>query len=230
MLSIFHRDQGPYAFYEADLIGDSEVALRGQIDILALIATALRGDVPKDAMVRVIRKLGSDRQRVKKGAPLQRLALQSNEMAFVELMRAEPATAAILIEQFGDPKVAQRMLYLLAITECLEPYARSRNRSSRRSHRLRYAHSERPLPRSAQSMSSSGSMCPSERPGSSPPGARDSMLPGGDSVLPASLSNLPPARTLSGEIVAPRALPGDPPAGLAAEHRSAGERSRGSSA
>ena len=44
-------------------------------------------------------------------------------MAFVELMRAEPAAAGTLIEQFGDPKVAQRMLYLLAITDCLEPYA-----------------------------------------------------------------------------------------------------------
>jgi curved DNA-binding protein CbpA len=122
LLTIFHRDKGPYAFYEADLIGDSKGALRGQVDVLALIATALRGDVPKDAMARVIRKLGLERQRVKTGAPLSRLALQSNEIAFVELMRAEPATAAILIEQFGDPKIAQRMLYLLAITECLEPY------------------------------------------------------------------------------------------------------------
>jgi hypothetical protein len=122
MLNIFHRDKGPYAFYEADLVGEADGALRGQVDIYGLIANALRGDVPKDAMVRVIRKLGLERQRVKKGAPLPRLELQSNEMAFVELMRAEPATAAILTEQFGDPKVAQRMLYLLAITECLEPY------------------------------------------------------------------------------------------------------------
>ena len=66
MLSIFHRDKGPYAFYEADLIGDSKGALRGQVDVLALIATALRGDVPKDAVARVIRKLGLERQRVKK--------------------------------------------------------------------------------------------------------------------------------------------------------------------
>ena len=113
LLNIFHRQKAPYAFYEADLVGDSQGALRGQTDILALIATSLRADVPKDAVVRVIRKLGVERQRVKTGAPLPRLGLQSNEMAFVELMRAEPATAAVLIEQFGDPKLAQRMLYLL---------------------------------------------------------------------------------------------------------------------
>jgi len=218
LLSIFHRDKGPYAFYEADLIGDSEGALRGQVDVLALIATALRGDVPKDAMTRVIRKLGLERQRVKKGAPLSRLALQSNEMAFVELMRAEPATAAILIEQFGDPKVAQRMLYLLAITECLEPYRpvsqqklKAVSSSSERTQRASTP------PGARRSTRSSGSMLPPKGRGSSPPGARDSFPPGGDSVLPASLSNLPPAKTLSGEIVAPRSLPGDPPAALGPE-------------
>ena len=104
MLSLFHRHQGPYAFYEADLVGEGAGTLHGQVDILALIATALRADAPKDAVARVIRKLGLERQRVKKGAPLARLRLQSNEMAFIELMRAEPATAAILTEQFGDPK------------------------------------------------------------------------------------------------------------------------------
>jgi len=220
MLNIFHRDKGPYAFYEADLVGDSSDALRGHVDILALIATALRGDVPKDAMVRVIRKLGLDRQRVKKGAPLSRLALQSNEMAFVELMRAEPATAAILIEQFGDPKVAQRMLYLLAITECLQPYRPVSQQKLRAvSSSSHPAQRESSRPGARRSTRSSGSMPPPRGRGSSPPGARDSSLPGGDSVLPTSISNMPPARTLSGEIVAPRALPGNPPAGLDAEQQ-----------
>jgi tetratricopeptide (TPR) repeat protein len=218
MLSIFHRDKGPYAFYEADLIGESTGALRGQVDLLALIATALRGDVPKDAMLKVIRKLGLERQRVKKGSPLARLALQSNEMAFVELMRAEPATAAILIEQFGDPKIAQRMLYLLAITECLEPYrpvSQQKLKAVSPSQGTRRASSP-PGPR--KSVSSTGGMMPPRDRPSAPPGMRDSMLPGGDSVLPASISNLPPARTLSGEIVAPRSLPGGPPDGLSEEH------------
>jgi curved DNA-binding protein CbpA len=219
MLSVFHRDKGPYAFYEADLVGDSAGALRGQVDVLALIATALRGDVPKDAMVRVIRKLGLERQRVKKGAPLPRLALQSNEMAFVELMRAEPATAAILIEQFGDPKVAQRMLYLLAITESLEPYrpvSQQKLRAVSASPQRRQRASSPPGPRS--SVTHSGSVLPPTGRGSTPPGMRDSSLRGGDSVLPASISNMPPGKTLSGEIVAPRPMPGQPPAGLDAEH------------
>jgi len=219
ILSIFHRDKGPYAFYEVDLIGDSKGALRGQVDILALIANALRGDVPKDAMVRVTRKLGLERQRVKKGAPVARLALQSNEMAFVELMRAEPAAAAILIEQFGDPKVAQRMLYLLAITECLEPFRPvSRQKLTAVSSSQRTQRASSP-PGARKSVSSTGSMLPPGRRSSTPPAARDSYPPGGDSVLPTSISNLPPAKTLSGEIVAPRSLPGEPPADLAPEHK-----------
>ena len=219
MLNIFHRDKGPYAFYEADLVGEADGALRGQVDIYGLIANALRGDVPKDAMVRVIRKLGLDRQRVKKGAPLPRLELQSNEMAFVELMRAEPATAAILTEQFGDPKVAQRMLYLLAITECLEPYrpvSQQKLKAVSPSSQTTKRRSSPPGRRT--SGSSSSSMLPPRRRGSTPPGARDSSLPGGDSVLPTSISNLPPGRTLSGEIVAPREMPPAPPDGLSPEH------------
>jgi hypothetical protein len=219
MLNIFHRDKGPYAFYEADLVGDSEGLLRGQIDVLALIANALRGNAPEDAMARVIRKLGLELQRVKKGAPLPRLGLQSNEMAFVELMRAEPATALILIEQFGDPKVAQRMLYLLAITECLEPYRpvsqqklRAASSSSRRTQRT----SSPTGPH--RSLSSSGGMQPGSRLRSTPPG-RDSYLPGGDSVLPTSMSSLPPDKTLSGEIVAPRQMPPAPPGDLSEEHQ-----------
>lgn len=219
LLNIFHRDTGPYAFYEADLIGESADALRGQVDVLGLIANALRGDAPKDAMVRVIRKLGLERQRVKTGAPLARLALQSNEMAFVELMRAEPATAAILTEQFGDPKIAQRMLYLLAITECLEPYrpvSQQKLKAVSAPSQPRQRPSSPPMGR--RSTSSSGSIPPRGR-ASTPPGAGDSFLPGGDSVLPASLSNFPPSKTLSGEIVAPRSLPGDPPAGLQEDHK-----------
>jgi tetratricopeptide (TPR) repeat protein len=201
------------------LVGDAPGALRGQIDILALIATALRGDVPKNAMARVIKKLGLDRQRIKRGAPLQRLGLLSNEMAFVELMRAEPATAATLIDQFGDPKVAQRMLYLLAISECLQPYRPvSRQKLKAVSPPPQRASQPPSAPPLVRSPSSSGSVAPRRGRTSSPPGARESMLPGADSVLPTSLSNLPPAKTLSGEIVAPRSLPPDPPAELGPEH------------
>ena len=208
MLNVFHRTQGPYAFYEADLVGEGDGTLRGSIDILALIATSLRGDVPKDAVARVVRKLGAERQRVKKGAPLNRLGLQSNEMAFVELMRAEPAAAPVLIEQFGDPKVAQRMLYLLAISDCLEVYRPVSQQ------KLKAVSPTNGVRRASRPPSGP----PAERRSSSP-SQRTSHLPGGDSVLPTSISNLPPAKTLSGEIVAPRDLPPAPPSGLSEEHR-----------
>jgi len=216
LLSIFHRERGPYAFYEADLVGEGDGTTRGSIDLLEVIATSLRGDVPKDAITRVIRKLGNERQRIKKGAPLARFSLQSNEKAFVELMRAEPATAAILTEQFGDPKVATRMLYLLAITESLEiyrPVSRQKLRAVSPS-----SPGERPSSPSYGRRPSSGSVPPPRTRRSSPPGRRDSNPPDGDSVLPTSISNLPPAKSLSGEIVAPREMPPAPPEGLTEEH------------
>ena len=217
MLRLFSRRNGAYAFYEADLVGEGEGVLRGAVDIFGLIAHALRADVPKDVAVRVIRKLGAEAQRIKAGAPLARLHLQANEMAFVELMRAEPAPAGTLIEQFGDPKVAQRMLYLLAITDCLEPYIPGSQQ------KLKAPRGAVPPKRRASTPPSARvSMRPPGGPSSrdrysTPPGDRDSGLPGADSVLPASLSNLPPSRTFSGEIVAPRALPSAPPPGLSPE-------------
>jgi hypothetical protein len=215
LLHLFPRHQGPYAFYQADLIGDAKGVIRGQVDTLALIATAMRAHVPKDAMNRVLKKLGLDRQRITTGAPLSRLGLQSNEMAFIELMRAEPATAPVLTEQFGDPKLAQRMLYLLAITGCLEVY---RPVSQQKLKAVSSPDGLRKSTPPARASRSSGTMHPPGRRSSSRPGSRDSHLPGGDSVLPTSISKLPPGKTLSGEIVAPREMPPPPPPGLIDEH------------
>ncbi len=218
LLHLFSRGESPYAFYEADLVGDGEGVLRGTVDIFSLIAHALRTDVPRDAVARVIRKLGPEAQRIKSGAPLARLQLQSNEVAFVELMRAEPAAAGTLVDQFGDPKVAQRMLYLLAITGCLEPYvpgSQQKLRAVRPTTGQGGARASTP-PAPGVSMRPSGGV-PSRDRYSTPPTDRESGVPRADSVLPASLSNLPPSRTLSGEIVAPRALPSAPPPSLSPE-------------
>ena len=217
LLTIFPRERGPYAFYEADLVGEGDGTMRGSVDVLEVIATSLRGEVPKDAMTRVIRKLGDERQRIKKSAPLARFSLQSNEKAFVELMRAEPATAAVLVEQFGDPKIARRMLYLLAITESLEvyrPISRQKLRAVSPS-----SQGDRPSSPPFGRRASSGSTTPPRMRRSSPPGRRDSAPPAGDSVLPTSISNLPPAKRLSGEILAPRQMPPMPPEGFSEEHR-----------
>jgi len=218
ILHIFSRRTAPYAFYEADLVGESEGTLRGAVDIFALIANSLRADVPKDAAVRVIRKLGEGAHRVKAGSPLARFALQANEVAFVELMRAEPASAPTLIKQFGDPKVAQRMLYLLAITDCLEAYAPG---SQQKLRAVRGASPSKPRVSSTPPGPRASMRAPKGKPPrdrhSTPPNERESTLPGADSVLPASLSNLPPSRTLSGEIVAPRSLPSRPPPSLSPE-------------
>ncbi len=216
--TIFHRQRGPYAFYEADLVGEAEGTLRGSVDVFEVIAAALRADAPQAAMTRVIRKLGIERQRIKTGAPLARFSLQSNEKAFVELMRAEPATAPILIEQFGDPKIAKRMLYLLAITECLDVYRASSQQKLRAvspsAPGRRPSTPPRPSSMNLPQGRSSGSMRP---PGQSPskPPSGDSMLPMGGSVLPSSISNLPGSgRSLSGEIVAPRSMPPSAPVGM----------------
>ena len=222
ILHIFQRRGGAYAFYEADLVGKSGGTLRGQVDILSLLATALRSDAPKSAMARVIRKLGDERQRIRKGAPLARLNLQSNEMAVVELIRAEPATPAVVLEQFGDPKVARRMLYLLAIAGCLEPYRPVSQQKLRA-----VSGQSNPAPRASSpsipgrgSVPSrpSGPMRPSSGRISTPGDPMQSSASRANPQVSAVLSNMPPNRTFSGEIVAPREMPPLPPQGLSKEH------------
>ena len=219
MLHIFERKKGAYAFYEADVVGKASGTVRGQVDVLGLLATALRTHAPKDAMARVIRKLGDNRQRIRKGAPLARLGLQSNEMAVVELIRAEPATPSVVLEQFGDPKVAERMLYLLAIAGCLEPYRPISQQKLRA-----VSGQSNPAPR-ASSPSYPGRGSIPGRPSRPSTGrvstAGDPMrssLSGADPAVSAAMSNLPRDRTFSGEIVAPRDLPPAPPQGLSEEH------------
>ncbi len=217
MLHIFERKTGAYAFYEADLVGKSSGTLRGQVDVLGLLANALRTEAPKNAMARVIRKLGDQRQRIRKGAPLARLGLQSNEMAVVELIRAEPATPSVVLEQFGDPKVAERMLYLLAIAGCLEPYRPISHQKLRA-----VSGQSHPAPRASSPSIPSRDSVPG-RPStgriSTTGDPMRSSMSAADPAVSAVLSNMPPDRTFSGEVVAPRDMPPPPPPNLGEEHR-----------
>ena len=216
ILSIFERPKGAYAFYETDLVGEAGTVLRGYVDVFRLLATALRTSAPEGAMARVIRKLGSDRQRIKKGAPLAKLQLQSNERAVVELIRAEPAAPAAILQQFGEPKVAQRMLYLLAITGCLEAYRPVSRQKLKAVSRKASPRPSSPDPPGRTSNPGFGVRQPGGRlstPGD-PPGAH---VPHAGPALPQQVDSAPTGTNISGEVVAPRDLPPAPPENMGPE-------------
>lgn len=216
LLTIFQREQAPFAFYEADLVGDSEATIRGSVDPFHTIAAALRDAPPSNTITRVVRGLGDDQQRVKRGAPLNRFSLAPTEAAFVDFMRAAPAAPGQLISEFGDPEVARRMLYLLAVTDNLEVY---KTPSSQQ--KLKATASTQSSP--AQRSVSNGSMPARGRPSSS--GERIGVTSDAPRQSGHFRPSTPPSpddvskEVLSGEIVAPRDFPPEPPAELSDEAR-----------
>lgn len=120
MLPLFARREGPYAFYDADLVG--EATLRGRVDPLMVLAASLRGSTRDDVVEGYIANLGTDASvRFKVGVDVKRYVLQPKEAGFVDVIRAEPATVADLIAQCElGAAMAKRLVYLLFITRALE--------------------------------------------------------------------------------------------------------------
>ncbi len=125
MLPLFTRVNAPYAFYETDLVGSGEGVLESRVEPLALITASLRGAARDDAIDAVLRRLGQLKLRMRTGADVKALGLGDKEKQFLEILRAEPTDAADLIQTSGNERVARRMLYLLTITRCIEPFTPS---------------------------------------------------------------------------------------------------------
>jgi curved DNA-binding protein CbpA len=197
MLPLFTRVNAPYAFYEADLVGSGDGVLESNVEPLELITASLRGAARDDAIDAVLRRLGQLKLRIRTGANLEALGLGDKEKQFVELIRAEPTDAADLIQTSGNERVARRLLYLLTITRCIEPFTPSddNGREVTGQHRSPGATTGRHRaitgPHEAVRVrrhSSSPAMRASTPPGrfSSRPGARTSERPGRVSSRPGS--------------------------------------------
>jgi curved DNA-binding protein CbpA len=122
MLPLFARKEGPYAFYDVDLVGDA--ALKGRVDPLMVLAASLRGSVRDDVVEAYVENLGLDSHvRFKVGSDVKRYVLQPKEAGFVDVIRAAPAVVNELIAQCElGPAMGKRLLYLLFITRALERF------------------------------------------------------------------------------------------------------------
>lgn len=117
LLPLFERTGVPYAFYAEDLVPDANV--EGETDPLRLIAASCRGVLRDDVVDPILARL-KGLLRLRRGAPMERLGLIAKETAFVDLIRAKPQSVERLIDVAPNARVARRMLYLLAITRCVE--------------------------------------------------------------------------------------------------------------
>lgn len=128
LLPLFHRVRGPYAFYGSDLVGQTK--LRDTVDPYHLLAAALRGGVRQDVVDAVLARYGDRPVRVNASTALGRFELVPKERAVLDVLRAQPQSARALADTTGEPKIATRLLYLLAITQQLEIFSGEVGRKS----------------------------------------------------------------------------------------------------
>ena len=239
LLPLFHRSRAPYAFYQADLVGDGPEVLRGDIDPMSLAVASLRGGARTEVVAHVLRRFGDQPVRVPMGFDLERFGLTPKERAVIDLLRADPMPVAALIERSGEDRAAPRLMYLMALTGGIEvddrvPRPSADGSSEGRPRSATHRASDRP--RAASARAARTSSAPAARTSSAPaartssaPAAPPSSPPRPASATAASTSAGPATHTASERPARPRSSLRDvrpkdpdfapaPPAGLSKEH------------
>ncbi len=119
VIQLFERSRGVFAFYAEDVT--TQDAQRVSFDILALVTAGLRQYASRGVMP-LLRRFGGKHLRLRTNLPLPRFNFNPEELAVVQLLRAAPATVSRLCELSGDPKTAERVIYVLALSKFLQPY------------------------------------------------------------------------------------------------------------
>lgn len=123
LLNLFDRQRAPYAFYEANLLGESANILRGTVDPWALLTESLRENARDDMVESVLGHFGDSTLRMQPGVELARYGFDQSEMPLIDLLRASPANVDTLVRGSGLPsRLGRRLVYLLAITKAVAPY------------------------------------------------------------------------------------------------------------
>ncbi len=210
LLPMLGRTSGPYAFYESDLVGQSAQAVTGHVDARSLITASLRSAAREDAVDAVLRRIGDGRIRLRPDLDLSKFEFNAKEKGFVDMLRATSGTPHELIADFGDAKIARRLLYLLAITKSIEPYVAPSKAPGGRA-------SMQTTPQARARVDTSP-----ERPHSMPP---PPLTPPAQAKTPTPLppkkpsSRPPPARGSSPRHASSIEIPPSPPDGLSKEMR-----------
>lgn len=132
LLTLFERQQAPFAFYEADLLGESPNILRGTVDTWALLAESLRENARDDMVESVLGRFGESLLRMQPGVDLGRFKLDPSERPLIDLLLASPANVDTLARGSGLPnRLGRRLVYLLAITKAVALYDGSTAQASK---------------------------------------------------------------------------------------------------
>ena len=122
LLRMFRKHEAPYGFYEGqNLLGTGEGILFERVDTYTLVARGLRDHAREDVMEGVLAKIAGKPIRIRSGVPVQKLELNTKEMAFLDTLRARVSTPEELIAGAElSSKDARRLLYLLTLIRGVE--------------------------------------------------------------------------------------------------------------
>jgi curved DNA-binding protein CbpA len=122
VVALFARMDGPYGFYaDQNLLGSSEDVLRGAIDTYTALSHGLRTHAREAVIDGVLLKIGPRALRVRKGLPIERLALPSAQHALVEQLQNNKASLDELMRNREvAPHDLRRLLYLLTLIRGIE--------------------------------------------------------------------------------------------------------------
>jgi tetratricopeptide (TPR) repeat protein len=122
LLRLFRRADAPYGFYEGhNLLGSGDGLIEERVDPYTLLARGLRDHVREDVMDGVLSKITGKVIRLRSGVPTDRLELNTKETAFLETLRARPATPEVMIAGAElSSRDAKRLLYMLTLIRGVE--------------------------------------------------------------------------------------------------------------
>jgi curved DNA-binding protein CbpA len=192
------RDSGRFAFkHVPDDLGSGPRVVRGKLDVLAVIAAAMRGPVREDAIDAALISLGDAPLWRNPRIAIERYGFGPQELAFVRQVDGAALTVSeLLADPPCLPHVARRVLYVLAISRALSAPPRGERQVSGMIAR----HTPPPLPRSSRPPQRTDATVvfeavPPRTPSVRPPRARASLAPPVESMrAPRSrTSQAPPA-------------------------------------
>ena len=121
LLPLFHRKTAAFAFFEANLVGTGEGTTQGGVHPYALIMAASRGGARREAVDKVLKRMGEGSYRLAPGVDLGAFKFIKKEKAIVDFVQSAPRTLTEWVELSGNPRAAKRTLYALSITKSLAP-------------------------------------------------------------------------------------------------------------
>lgn len=133
LLPLCALTDGVFAFYADDLLPNDASVLQGTLDPYRFLSASLARYARQDLVDRVLERYAGVRMRLQPGRDLERLKLDVEQRALLDLLRADPATPEALEANAPMSREgARRTLYLLIVTRTVEPFDEQQPATPRR--------------------------------------------------------------------------------------------------